>query len=131
MHESTPQPIRQPADLFGPLLSTVLFGYYGFVAGLDTHGSAGEPIALWIAFVWVLRVSAVLFAACFVLALRGNPRELLWYGVSGAIASAGLAGVFLWDLVDPNSLAVHPVLMLIFIAWNGYSSFATIRDGLR
>lgn len=131
MSDSTRHATRQPADLFGPLISTVLFGYYGFLAGLDTHGSAGEPIALWIAFVWVLRISAVLFAICLVLAVRGNPRELLWYGVSGAIATAGLAGVFAWDFADPNSLAVSPLILLIFIAWNGYSSFATIRDALR
>jgi len=122
---------RQPADLLGPLISTVLFGYYGFVAGLDTTGSGGEPIPLWIAFVWVLRLSAVLFGLCLVLAARGNPKELLWYGIAGAVATAGLAGVFLWDLADPNSLAVSPIILLLFIAWNGYSSVATIRDALR
>lgn len=131
MSESTDRATRQPTDFLGPLISTVLFGYYGFLAGLDTHGSAGEPIALWIAFVWSLRISAVLFAICLVLAARGNPRELLWYGISGAIATAGLAAVLVWDFADPNALAVSPFILLIFVAWNGYSSFATIRDALR
>lgn len=127
-------PVLEPdrrADVFGPLISTVLFGYYGFLAGLSTHGSSGEPIPLWIAFLWVLRGSTVLFAICLVLAIRGSRRELLWYGVSGALAAAALAAVFVWDLADPNSLAVHPVIMLILIVWNGYGSVQTIRDALR
>jgi|LauGreDrversion4_2_1035121.scaffolds.fasta_scaffold1171588_2 hypothetical protein len=118
-------------DAFGPLVSALLFAYYGFVAGLATHGSAGEPIALWIAFVWVLRIGAIIFAISTALAFLRNPKTDLLYGAGGLFATAALAGVFVWDLVDPNSLAVSPVILLILIVWNGYASIQTLRDALR
>jgi hypothetical protein len=117
--------------VIGPIISAALFAYYGFVAGLSTHGGAGEPIALWIAFVWVLRVAAVIFGISTVLALLRNPKTDLLYGAGGLFATAALAGVLAWDLVDPNSLAVSPIILVILIIWNGYSSIQTLRDALR
>ncbi len=122
---------RQAPDVLAPLLSALLFGYYGFLAGLDTHGSGGEPIHLWIAFVWVLRASAVLFTISTALALARKPATDLVYGFGGLLATAALAGVFVWDLIDPNSLAVSPILLLVFIVWNGYASLLTLREALR
>jgi hypothetical protein len=126
----TPTDARGP-DVIGPIISAALFGYYGFVAGLSTHGSAGEPIALWLAFVWVLRVAALIFGISTVLALLRNPKTDLLYGAGGLFATAALAGVLVWDLVDPNSLAVSPIILVILIVWNGYSSIQTLRDALR
>jgi hypothetical protein len=126
------QPARKaPApDIFGPLIGTVLFGYYGFLAGLDTHGSDGNPVALWITFVWTLRGATVLLALSTVLAIRNAPRSMLAYGISVALATASLAAVFLWDTMSPDSLAVHPVILLVLVVWNGYCALTAIRDGL-
>ena len=128
---SAQAPPKAPApDIFGPLIGTVLFGYYGFLAGLDTHGSDGNPVALWITFVWTLRAATILLAISTVLAMRNAPRSTLTYGIAVALAAAGLAAVFLWDTVSPDSLAIHPVILLLLVVWNGYCAISAIRDGL-
>lgn len=128
---SAQTPRKAPApDVFGPLIGTVLFGYYGFLAGLDTHGNDGNPVALWITFVWMLRAATVLLAISTVLAVRKAPRSTLAYGIAVALAAAGLAAVFLWDTISPDSLAIHPVILLVLVVWNGYCAVSAIRDGL-
>ncbi|MFM7260845.1 MAG: hypothetical protein ACKO3W_09615 [bacterium] len=128
--QQTPARSSTTSDGFAPLLSAVIFGYYGFLAGLDTHGSDGEPIALWITFVWVLRAATVLYAACAVLAWRGRPGAELAYGVVSALATAGLAAVFVWDIASPDNTAVHPLIMVVLLLWNGYGAYGSIRAGL-
>ena len=117
-------------DSFAPLLSALIFGYYGFIAGLSTHGANGEPIALWIAFLWVLRAATILYVICTVLAWRRRPGAELAYGLCGLGATAGLAVIFVWDLISPDSTAVLPLLMAVLLVWNAYSSIGTMREGL-
>ena len=117
-------------DSLAPLISAAIFGYYGFLAGLATHGADGEPIALWIACVWVLRASTVLYAICAVLAWRGRPDAELAYGLCGLAATAALAAIFVWDLISPDGVAVNPILMVVLLVWNTYNSVSTIRGGL-
>jgi hypothetical protein len=133
MANPAPQPnarTSSPPDVLAPLLSAVVFGYYGFLFGLETHGSDGNPVALWITFLWVLRLAAVLYVGCLVLAARGRPGSELAYGLASAFATAGLAAVFVWDVTSPDGVAIHPILLLVLIVWNGYCAGTAIRDGL-
>lgn len=133
MHEPNPAFATDRApDLFGPLLSTAIFGYYGFLAGLNTTDGAGVSIGLWLGTLWILRAAAVLFLLSALLALRGDRRTNLLYGGAGLIATAGLAAILVWDQIDTNySLVFSPILLVLFIAWNGYGSIMTLRDALR
>jgi hypothetical protein len=128
--QQAPARSSAPPDLLAPLLSAVVFGYYGFIAGLDTHGSDGNPVALWIAFVWVLRIATLLYLGCLVLAVRARPNSELAYGLASAFATAGLAAIFCWDLASPDSTVMHPLLLLVLIVWNGYCAGSAIRNGL-
>ncbi len=121
-------------DAFGPLLSAAIFGYYGFLNGTvsQTTGNQGETVALWVGTLWILRLAAVLFAVCAVLALRGDRRTNLIYGAGGLAATAGLAAILVWDQLDSNyQTAFSPLLLVIFVAWNAYASGSTLRDALR
>lgn len=124
------QPDARP-DLLAPILSAAIFGYYGFFAGLATIGRDGEPVALWIAFVWALRGAAVLFALSAAVALAKARVGLLVYGASGVVATGGLLAVFVWDLASPDGVAIHPAILLILIVWNGYGSLTSFLSGLR
>jgi hypothetical protein len=118
-------------DVLGPLLSTAIFGYFGFMAGLATGDGSGT-VPLYLTTVWVLRVSAILFLGCAVVAMMRFPRAGLLAGVAGGIATLGLAVVMAWSIADPErDIAVHPLIMILCILWNGYGSFTAIRAGLR
>lgn len=121
----------QGADVLGPVLSALIFGYFGFFVGLST-GDASGTVPLYLATVWVLRISAILFAAAAVVAMLGIHRATLISGLVCAVATLGLLAVTVWSVADhERDIAVSPLIMAICIAWNGYCAARAIRDGLR
>jgi hypothetical protein len=103
------------------------------MAGFTRNGGqlAFMGVVLVVLHLFWVRVAALIFGISTVLALLRNPKTDLLYGAGGLFATAALAGVLVWDLVDPNSLAVSPIILVILIVWNGYSSIQTLRDALR
>ena len=125
---------RPPQDLFGPLISLVIFGYYGFVSSTtqDTTDDTGATVALWVAFLWGMRVLTLLFAASSLLAFIRWPLGEMVYGVSGLIAALTLAALGIWDMTDTTyQLAVQPLLMWIVVVWNAYASISILRQARR
>lgn len=120
------------ADLLAPLISLALFGYYGFFAGLETADSSGATVPLWLGAVWILRLVTLLFAATIALALTKSERSELAYGAAGLAATLGLLVILVWDQLDTaNRTAFHPLLLVVFILWNGFGSISTLRAALR
>lgn len=119
-------------DVLGPLLSAAIFGYFGFFTGLQTDDGSGTTVPLYLATVWVLRLSALLFLAAAVIAILGKQRAGLYAGIAGALATLGLVVVTAWSMLDPErDIAVNHLIMIICILWNAYSSFVGIRSALR
>ena len=125
-------------DPLAPLISLAVFGYYGFLNSTtaDITNSAGEIVPLWVGSLWILRACAVLFAACAVLAFAKKPSVAPWgllaYGIVGAFATLGLLAILVWDQLDrEDAFACPPIILLILVVWNGYSSAMTLRDALR
>lgn len=114
-------------DLFAPLVAALCAGYYGFFAGLETSDGSGT-VALWLAFVWVLRVACILsllaLAACFVPST--SARAL--YIASAAVLAVGCGGILAWDLLDDaHAVAAHPLLLALLALWNGWVAWTTLR----
>jgi hypothetical protein len=129
--DGRPTAPSQGADVLGPVLSALIFGYFGFLAGLST-GDASGTVPLYLVTVWVLRVSAILFVAAAVVAMLGIRRATLISGLACAAATLGLLVVMVWSVADQQrDIAIHPLIMAICIAWNGYCAGRAIRDGLR
>jgi len=120
-------------DPFGLIISVLLFGYFGFFAGLSTVAALGGPtIPLFAFFLWSLRLCAIGFLIA--LALHAAKRFLestLVAGAVGVLSALAFLIAALWDLLDQNyALAISPVLLLIFAAWNGYVSWGSLRSVL-
>ncbi len=125
-------------DPLAPLISLAVFGYYGFLNSTTAviTDNAGEIVPLWVGSLWILRVCAVLFAACAAMALVRKPSIAPWgllaYGIAGAFATLGLLAILVWDQLDQQYFfACPPIILLILVVWNGYSSAMTLRDALR
>lgn len=122
------------ADAFGPLISALIFGYYGFLDSTvrDTTDDAGNTVLLWLGSLWILRISALLFLASTALAFRNDRKTDLLYGASSILATLGLLVILIWDQADTQYQTVfHPIILLLCIAWNGYGSIQTLRSALR
>ena len=135
MDERRPAPASEhSADAFGPLLSALIFGYYGFLDSTvrDTTDDADNTVLLWLGALWILRVSALLFLASTVLAFRNDRKTDLLYGASSMLATLGLLVILVWDQADTQYQTVfHPIILLLCIAWNGYGAIQTLRSALR
>jgi hypothetical protein len=119
-------------DVLGPLLSAAIFGYFGFFTGLRSDDASGAVVPLYLATVWVLRISAILFLASAVIGIVGKHRAGLLAGIAGVVATLGLTVVTAWSMIDPDhDIAVNHLIMILCILWNGYSAFTAIRSALR
>lgn len=126
-------PPEESPDPFAPALSALIFGYYGFLDSTirDTTDGSGATVALWLGSLWILRVTAVLFAACVALALLRTRAAALAYGAVGLLSALGLLTILVWDQLDTKYFfAAHPLILLVCVLWNGWSSVASLRRAL-
>ncbi len=129
---STSRDESRNRDVLGPLISTAFFGYYGFVFGLQTADDSGATVPLWIFSLWMLRIATLTFAVSLVLSFSKASAANMVYGAAGILGTFGLAAILIWDMLDPvHASFTSPLLLIIFIAWNGYFSFLTLRDAFR
>ncbi|MDI9403490.1 MAG: hypothetical protein QM516_06415 [Limnohabitans sp.] len=122
-------------DIFSPLISAAIFGYYGFLNDTVrdvTDDQTGQTVPLWIGFLWSMRLVALLFVLSVVMALRRTRGSLFVSGLGGMLAALLLAAFAVWDAMDQQYMLAAPGwLLVLFAAWNGYASAGSLRDGVR
>jgi hypothetical protein len=121
-------------DVFAPIISAAVFGYYGFLSGTtaDITNDVGEVVPLWIGCLWILRLCTLVFIAITVVAFLPVPKVGLIFGAGGLLAAAGLLTVLVWSQVDQTyDFACHPLVLLAFAILNIYTSAMAIRASLR
>jgi len=113
------------------LIAAALFGYFGFGISWVHRYTTDSPPQLLImvaVLMWTLRAGCVAFALSAVLAMAGSISGLLLYAVVGLLTSIAMLAVAVWDYTTPQYFSgVSPFLLLIFAAWNGYSSIEQLR----
>lgn len=121
---------RESSVLAGPgimLLSAAIFGYFGFASSFNHQGTAGQLLVFVVMLEWTLKVSAIVFLAAAVLTLANRRLGNFIHGVAGVAGAALFLVVAVLDYLDTQHQAIHPLLLLVFAAWNGYGSFAGLR----
>jgi hypothetical protein len=129
---STLAPEEAP-DPFGPALSALIFGYWGFLDSTvaDTVDDSGATVPLWLGALWILRGTAVLFAVCVGLALLRTRPAAIAYGAVGLLSALGLLAILVWDQLDTKYFfAAHPLILLVCALWNGWASVSSLRRSL-
>lgn len=117
--------------LAGPwimVLSAALFGYFGFWMRPLSTGPQGQIVFLFALFAWTLKLSAIGFALSagitFVRPLLGN----MLYSVVSLLGAGAFVLVLVLDLLDTSrTVAISPVLLLLFAAWNGYGFWTGLQ----
>lgn len=123
---------RSGPNFAGPtimIISAVLFGYFGFFAGMTSATAGGQVVLFYAILLWTLRIGAIGFALSaglsFILPLIGN----LVYALFGIGTSIGLVIVAVMDIADTSHIAaIPPFWAFLFAAWNGYGSWMSLRE---
>lgn len=114
------------------LIAAALFGYFGFYMGWAHRYTTQTPPQLLMmvaALMWSLRIGCIAFAVAGLLALVGAPVALLLYAVAGLGTAIVFVAVAVWDLTTPQYYSGVPAfILLIFAAWNGFSSVQGLRE---
>lgn len=130
---TSPSPRESPADgradLFGLFLSTGVFGYFGFFATDWAHErlTSGELLPMIVLFKWTLRLSAIGFGVALLLAFAKRRESELLSGLVGVLGAIAFVAVGAWAMATGLSPGLPPILLLLFAAWNGYGSWASLR----
>lgn len=133
-HRSPPRGVEPREDAFGLIVSVLLFGYFGFFNGLSTTVSPGGPVVpLFAFFVWTLRGAAVGFLLALLLHFaRQGKWAVLVAGVVGLLSAVAFLVAGAWDVMDDSlALALSPIFLFLFAAWNGYVSWGSLSSLIR
>jgi hypothetical protein len=109
-------------------LSAVIFGYFGFTTSWNYQGLNGQFLLFVALLDWTLKGSCLGYLVSGLLTLaRPYPGNVLY-------AAVGLAGTVLFvlvavlDIIDTQHTALHPFVVLLFAAWNGYASWSGLAE---
>ena len=87
-----------------------------------------QEFVLFVALLtWTLRISAGLFVLSAVLTLIVPVVGNLLYALVGVVGAGLFVVVAVMDIADDKYATIHPVLLLVFAAWNGYGSWLALR----
>ena len=110
-------------------LSAAIFGYFGFATSWNYNSTITGEFLLFVALLdWTLKGSAIVFLVAAVLTFVRPFAGNLIYGLAGAVGAVLLLVIAGLDFLDKQHTALHPLLLLIFAAWNGYGSFSGLRE---
>ncbi len=123
--------MNQNKGLFaGPgvmLFSAAIFGFFGFYM-LSPMNAAGQPILFMVLLTWTLRGAAVLFVVSGVLTMVRPVLGNLLYFLVGGVGAGLFVVVVIMDIADVQNQTIHPLLLLLFAAWNGFGSWSALRS---
>lgn len=121
---------RNAATSVGSMMfSAAIFGFFGFMLAWPERSMAtNELIPLVLTLKWTVRLTAAAFLLSALVAMAQPYAGNLLYGVFGLASAAMLAVVVVWDFNSPYSPGIHWFLLLVFAVWNGYSSWAGLRE---
>ncbi len=118
--------------LAGPgimLLSAAIFGYFGFATSWNHHSVLTGEFLLFVALLdWTLKCSSIAFLVAALVTFANTIIGNLIYGLVGAIGAVSFLVIAGLDFADKQHTAMHPLLLLVFAAWNGYASFSGLRE---
>lgn len=113
------------------LISAALFGFFGFfMVNWNTPGVNGQAVLFRVLCGWTLKVSAIVFIISAVLTMVNRTAGNLLYSAAGLIGAVLFVIVAILDVLDPqhSTVAYGPAILLLFAAWNGYGSWASLRE---
>ena len=112
------------------LLSAAIFAFFGVATSWNYTGVNGQFLLFVALLDWSLKIAAIGFAVSAVLTFLSAFAGNLLYSTVGILSAVMFVIVAVLDLMDSQHTAMHPVLLLVFAAWNGYGSWSGVRETL-
>lgn len=122
------------SPLAGPgvmLFSAAVFGFFGFMMAFpEIDVQTGKTIPLVVTLKWTLRAAAIAFFAAAIISMGAITPGNLLFSFVGLCSALMFLVIAIWDLNSPFESGVHPFILFVFAAWNGYSSWMGLQEVL-
>jgi hypothetical protein len=131
--DRAPSASNAHSDIVFMLVSAAAFAYFGFASSWAHQYTNTTPpvlIPMIVVLKWTLRGGAIAFLLAALLSMVKPSLGSLVYSVVGLATAALFIVVAIWEWTNPQGYysGVPPVLLVLFAIWNGYGSWAGIRD---
>jgi hypothetical protein len=120
------------------VISALLFAYFGFGgswAHQNTMATTTQPshvLGMVVMLKWTLRAGAITFGVAALLSTLGSTLGPLLYALGGLVTAVLFGIVAIWEWTNPQGYysGVPAILLIIFALWNGFGSWASLREML-
>lgn len=110
---------------FWMLLSALLFGYVGY-AMIWPVGTSDAPNWIAIVMMWTMRLTAIGFGISLLVIFANTFLGELLYAVVGLVCAIGCGTVLAWGFAPDTSHPLHPLLLALFGAMTGFTSWQSL-----
>jgi hypothetical protein len=111
------------------LLSAAIFGYFGFFITWNHYSIITGKFLLFVALLdWTLKGASIGFAIAAGITVVKPFLGNVLYCVVSLLSAVLFVVVAALDFIDPQHTAMHPALLLIFAAWNGYGAWSGLQE---
>ena len=113
-----------PGTMF---LSAAIFGFFGFYPTWMHTGLGGQLLVFVVIFEWTLKGSAIAYGLAGLLTIARPLVGNMIFAAAGLLSALLFVVVAVLDILDAQHQVLHPLLILVFAAWNGYSSYTGLQ----
>jgi len=116
------------ADMFFMLVAAGVFAYFGFgTQWLHQSAITGQTLLFVVILDYTLKGAAIGMGASIALSFVHRDLGRVLYAIVGLASAIAFVAVAILDWLDPQHTAMSPILLLVFAAWNGYGSIASLN----
>lgn len=112
------------------LFSAGIFAYFGFTTTWLYTGVNGQFLLFVAILDWTLKITAIAFGVSVVVTLIHPLLGNGLYSLFGLLSAISFIIVGVLDIMDTQHMAMQPLLLFIFAAWNGYGSWSGLQEVL-
>ena len=125
-------PASSRSNIFFMLVSAALFGYFGFgTTWIHTRQVTGAFLLFVALLDWTLKGACIGFVASAAVTMALPWLGNFLYCLISFASAVMFVVVAIMDYMDTQHSALDPIILLLFAAWNGYQSWAGIRQLMR
>jgi len=110
-------------------LSALIFGAVWYLTSWNYYSVINGQFLFFVALLdWTIKGTTIAFALAGLITLIAPFPGNLIYSVASLLSAVSFAVVGVLDILDPQHTAMHPLLLFVFAAWNGYGAWTGLHE---
>ena len=110
-------------------LSALIFGAVWYLTSWNYYSVINGQFLFFVALLdWTIKGTTVAFVLAGLLTLAAPFSGNMLYAIAGLLSAICFTVVGVLDILDPQHTAMHPLILFVFAAWNGYGAWSALQE---